>query len=220
MSNKPCNLQQLVLLMWTFFSSIVFINDCRELSGYKFPVYTTSSCPRNEIEYQVRSTSINCSETNLYMCVPNENLTHLCEFCYHEPVALSSGLCLYLDHQSIVESYDCRHFVDGCPDLWSYNHGVYKYPMCSEISNGCFLADPSCVIFATRKPPDDKSKFRMNITVIFSVICGVVFIFFLTCMCKNKSSCGKKFFRVLSHRKRENKETDINTMQSIMENSF
>ena len=54
-------------------------------------MYTTSSCPRTEFEYQVRSTRINCSETNLYMCVPNESLTSLYEFCYFEPVALSEG---------------------------------------------------------------------------------------------------------------------------------
>lgn len=56
------------------------------LHGYQFPVYSTKSCPRNEIEWLQRSSVLNCTELNGYMCMPNENLMMLLEFCYKEPI--------------------------------------------------------------------------------------------------------------------------------------
>lgn len=52
------------------------------LQIYKFPVYTTKSCPRTEPEWCERSVALNCNETNGYMCIPNEEITALLEFCY------------------------------------------------------------------------------------------------------------------------------------------
>lgn len=60
----------------------------QKLDGYKFPVYSTDFCPRNQLEWEKRSTSINCNATNGYMCVPNENFTELIEFCYIHPFLL------------------------------------------------------------------------------------------------------------------------------------
>lgn len=52
------------------------------LEGYEFPVYSTDSCPDNEREWKERSTAINCTKNNGYMCFPNEDITGLLEFCY------------------------------------------------------------------------------------------------------------------------------------------
>lgn len=57
----------------------------RPLDGYAFPVYTTESCPRNLTEWMERSSIFNCTWSNAYMCVPDENITKLLEFCYSLP---------------------------------------------------------------------------------------------------------------------------------------
>lgn len=54
----------------------------RKLDGYKFPVYSTKHCPRNKTEWNQRSSAINCTKDNGYVCLPNENITELLEFCY------------------------------------------------------------------------------------------------------------------------------------------
>lgn len=57
----------------------------RALNGYKFSVYTTEFCPRNQNEWQNRSSTLNCTDDS-YMCIPNEHLTELLEFCYTKPI--------------------------------------------------------------------------------------------------------------------------------------
>lgn len=57
----------------------------RPLDGYAFPVYVTESCPRNLTEWKERSTTLNCTQSYTYMCVPDENITELLEFCYNGP---------------------------------------------------------------------------------------------------------------------------------------
>lgn len=52
------------------------------LDGYNFPVYSTEFCPRNETEWNKRSSAIGCNETNGYLCFPNEKFTQLLEFCH------------------------------------------------------------------------------------------------------------------------------------------
>lgn len=66
-------------------SSCLFLHECKKLDGYDFPVYTTEFCPRNQSEWSERSSSINCSKSNGYLCLPNENITELLEFCYIYP---------------------------------------------------------------------------------------------------------------------------------------
>lgn len=56
----------------------------KPLDGYKFPVYTTESCPRNHTEWSERSSAINCTDSNGYLCLPSEDLTELLEFCYFD----------------------------------------------------------------------------------------------------------------------------------------
>lgn len=58
------------------------------MEGYKFPVYSTQACPKNEIEWNRRSLAINCTDSNGYLCLPNENFTELLEFCYTDPLVL------------------------------------------------------------------------------------------------------------------------------------
>lgn len=52
------------------------------INGYKFPVYTTASCPKNKREWLGRSFVLNCTYENGYMCIPNDMITVLVEFCY------------------------------------------------------------------------------------------------------------------------------------------
>lgn len=65
------------------------------IDGYKFPVYTTASCPKNKAEWLERSFGLNCTDQNgyksSYMCIPNEMITVLVEFCYNKKVAIPEG---------------------------------------------------------------------------------------------------------------------------------
>lgn len=56
------------------------------MDGYKFPVYETTSCPKNKPEWLERSFVLNCTDQDGYMCLPNEMLTELVEFCYTKNV--------------------------------------------------------------------------------------------------------------------------------------
>lgn len=56
------------------------------IDGYKFPVYRTLSCPKNETEWLERSSVLNCTDQNGYMCIPNDMITELVEFCYTKNV--------------------------------------------------------------------------------------------------------------------------------------
>lgn len=69
----------------------VFLSLKEQVNGYQFPVYSTESCPRNETEWFQRSSVLYCTERNGYMCMPNENLTMLLEFCYKQPIILIEG---------------------------------------------------------------------------------------------------------------------------------
>lgn len=61
------------------------------IDGYKFPVYTTASCPQNKAEWHERSFGFKCTDRNGYMCIPNEMITVLVEFCYTKKVAIPKG---------------------------------------------------------------------------------------------------------------------------------
>ena len=45
-------------------------------------MYTTKSCPENEIEWNRKSSAFNCSKESSYACFPNNETTELIEFCY------------------------------------------------------------------------------------------------------------------------------------------
>lgn len=68
-----------------------------QLDGYRFPVYTTPSCPRDEAEWTEKSSMYNCPKYHSYACIPNENFTMLLEFCYPLPqIAVAEGKCFSL----------------------------------------------------------------------------------------------------------------------------
>lgn len=118
----------------------------KTLDGYQFPVFQTESCPRNEIEWTGRSSVLNCTKSNGYMCMPSENFTTLLEFCYSQgKVAVENGMCLFLSKKySAVDAYNCQHFSEGCPDSAYFSDKIYMYQNCVNVGHGCFLADPSC----------------------------------------------------------------------------
>lgn len=137
-------LKTTALLFSTF---VLFVCDCKPLDGYKFPVYTTESCPRNQTEWSERSSAINCTQSHGYLCLPSENLTELLEFCYFDhQILIEKGLCMFLRKRfSIVDDYSCRNFVEGCPNSTYRIYNIHKYRSCVRIGNGCFLAEPTCI---------------------------------------------------------------------------
>lgn len=54
----------------------------KKLEGYEFLVFLIEFCLRNQIEWNKRLFVINCNKINGYMCVFNNNLNQLLEFCY------------------------------------------------------------------------------------------------------------------------------------------
>lgn len=135
-----------LVILGTFLSSFLVLNECKKLDGYKFPVYSTSFCPRSKTEWENRSIAINCTARNGYMCMPNENLTELLEFCYTEPrLWILKGYCFYLAKRvSKVNTYDCSHFSYGCHNYSYLSTRIYEHPACIAIGNGCFLAESFC----------------------------------------------------------------------------
>ncbi|XP_078311433.1 uncharacterized protein LOC144618711 [Crassostrea virginica] len=135
-----------LVFLRTLFSPFLLFHECRELEGYKFPVFTTESCPKNETEWEARSAVFFCLGERSYACLPNENFTELLEFCYPaQVISIHQGVCLYLKkNKSVVDSYDCHVFKYGCPTGPYFGSTVYKYPSCVSIGSGCFLAEPSC----------------------------------------------------------------------------
>lgn len=118
----------------------------REIEGYEMMVYRTETCPRNETEWNERSTAIKCTTNRTYMCLPNKNFTELLEFCYILPQFLiAKDICLYL-HQSNkrVDAYTCRSFEYGCPTSTYWSSKIFQYPNCLHIENGCFSAERAC----------------------------------------------------------------------------
>ncbi|XP_078310475.1 uncharacterized protein LOC144618392 [Crassostrea virginica] len=134
------------VFLGTLFSPFLLFHECRELEGYKFPVFTTESCPKNETEWEARSAVFFCQGESSYACLPNENITELLEFCYPlQVISIHQGVCLFLKKdKSVVDSYDCHVFNYGCPTGPYFGSTVYKYPSCVSIGSGCFLAESSC----------------------------------------------------------------------------
>nr|XP_022286571.1 uncharacterized protein LOC111099549 isoform X2 [Crassostrea virginica] len=120
-------------------------SDCRELNGYKFPVFTTEFCPRNISEWNKRASAFNCTVGSTYACFPNNNISELIEFCFPlQTIPISKGVCVFLSEGSTLEIHNCKTFSYGCPDRYYSGSTIYNYPSCVSIGNGCFLAEPSC----------------------------------------------------------------------------
>lgn len=127
-------------------STRIIHSECNNLRSYNYPVYKTDSCPGNQTEWNKRSSVLNCTKHNGYMCLPNRDKTELLEFCYIKPKqTIPKGTCLYLDKSSsLVDDFNCETFLHGCPNDDYQSVDIYKYPSCTSIGNGCFLAEPSC----------------------------------------------------------------------------
>ncbi|XP_078310352.1 uncharacterized protein LOC111135873 isoform X2 [Crassostrea virginica] len=167
-----------------FLGTFLPFHECRELKGYKFPVYTTETCPRNETEWNERSAVFFCRGESSYACLPNENITELLEFCYPlEVISIHQGICLFLrKDKSVVDSYDCKVFKQGCPTGPYFGETVYKYPSCVSIGNGCFLAEPSCES-ATQQTKQERPQQSNKSELIWIpsllgvlVLCTILFI--------------------------------------------
>ncbi|XP_065924965.1 serine/threonine-protein phosphatase 6 regulatory ankyrin repeat subunit B isoform X3 [Magallana gigas] len=160
---------QFCLLRWLIF--LFYCSSCepRKLEGYEFPVFSTESCPRNHAEWNERSSIINCTQSNGYTCLPNENFTELLEFCYVYPrILITKGICLYLyKRYSRVNSYNCSHFRYGCPDSNYFTSEVYNYPTCISIKDGCFLAEPSCESTTITYPKETYREWSDSSTIIY-----------------------------------------------------
>ncbi|XP_062574787.1 uncharacterized protein LOC134236628 [Saccostrea cucullata] len=132
---------------WILMTTLAhWVVECDKLEGYSFPVYNTTSCPRDQSEWRSRSPDLNCTENNGYMCIPNENITELLEFCYRYPrIPIEKGICLILvKSTSLVEAYSCKQFRNGCPDKQYWSNEIFEYPSCLSIGHRCFLAEPLC----------------------------------------------------------------------------
>uniref|UniRef100_A0A8W8IJN1 Uncharacterized protein n=1 Tax=Magallana gigas TaxID=29159 RepID=A0A8W8IJN1_MAGGI len=135
-----------LVILGIFLHFILVLNERRELEGYKFPVYSTPFCPRNESEWKKRSAALNCNKTNGFTCLPNQQFTGLLEFCYTQPrILIEAGTCLYLVKTvSKVNGYNCQNFRYGCHKTSFLSDRIFKYQDCISLGNGCFLAEPSC----------------------------------------------------------------------------
>lgn len=140
------------------------LHGCEKQNVCTFPVYPTEFCPRNQTEWDKRSSDMNCNETNSYMCVPNEKFTELLEFCYKHPrMLIVQDTCLYLSRSHYdVNIYDCRNFEYGCPSYHYLSSSIYKYPSCVHVKNGCFVAEPSC----RRQPPERENQINIKTIAI------------------------------------------------------
>lgn len=87
---------------------------------YRYPVYSVTSCPTNATKWETAARLRNCSfnevkPINHYMCVPNQELTKLFEFCYDQirPM-VQNGKYLYGRNLFII-----------LPKLWGWRCLVY-----------------------------------------------------------------------------------------------
>lgn len=180
-----------LVILGTFLSCLFVLDECKRLEGYQFPVYLTSFCPKDEIEWNKRSSAINCSSSNGYLCLPNENFTKLLEFCYTEPkIWILKGYCLYLvKHVSKVNTYSCRHFKYGCHNFSYLSTRIFENPACISIGYGCFLAEPSC----KRTPaPINLSNTKDEWVWIVALVCAFSLIFIVFSIPFIKRFCHKK----------------------------
>lgn len=89
------------------------------MDGYIFPVYSTKACPKNKAEWLRRSFVLNCTARNGYMCIPNEHLTALVEFCYNvHKVAIPKGK----KHGSIM-----KYKIKKINELYKITHKPFNW---------------------------------------------------------------------------------------------
>nr|XP_034321900.1 uncharacterized protein LOC117688200 isoform X3 [Crassostrea gigas] len=150
---------------------LFYCSPCKpeKRSDYEFPVYTTDICPRNETEWIQRSSAINCTKNNGYICIPNENRTELLEFCYiYSTTWVNEGVCLYLiKRYSRVDSYKCNRFEYGCPNVTYKATQLIHYPSCTSLGHGCFLAESTCESTTITYPKETYREWSDSSTIIY-----------------------------------------------------
>lgn len=193
--------QTSVVAFCVMMSPLLKLNECKLLEAYKFPVHTTESCPKNELEWLERSLALNCNKTNGYMCIPNEDITTLLEFCYYKPkVIIPKGCCLNLNkNSSAVNDFKCQNFSFGCPDFPYFSNEIYKIQSCVSIGKRCFLAQPYChrtvstetITEKTRNNTGENIKPYTSNTVdcILSGLCIFGWLLAIVSMIEDKLKC-------------------------------
>lgn len=168
---------QLYFVLLGILSAFFVFRECKQLDGYKFPVYSTEFCPRNDTEWKERAFVLNCTLDNGYTCLPNSKFTELLEFCYTQPrILIEKGACLYLYKPvSKVNAHNCRHFEYGCPNSSYLSTKIFQVPACIQIGNGCFLAEPSCISKSTHPSPTTTFTHWDSFWIWVSPIIGVCF---------------------------------------------
>lgn len=166
-----------IILLGTFFSFLPLQESkFKNLDGYKFPVYSTDFCPRNEAEWKERSNILKCTEQNGNTCLPNEHFTELLEFCYKDRwILIEEGLCLYLiKKNSLVHGYNCHNFQFGCPTSSYVSTEIYKQPSCTLVSHGCFSADQICKSSTTTTTKNEKEDDEKDDVILIATLFGVL----------------------------------------------
>ncbi|XP_062610620.1 uncharacterized protein LOC134272398 [Saccostrea cucullata] len=128
-----------VLFLWRF---------CLTLDGSrKLQIKEVDICPTDQISWEKASRDVNCTNPDRYQCTPNENLTALLEYCYHQPPTfVEKGFCWIISDSYFTNTYSCSGFKEGCPHMTYRSNELYKYQECLQLNKlkGCYLADPKC----------------------------------------------------------------------------
>lgn len=116
------------------------------MDGYIFPVYSTKACPKNKAEWLRRSFVLNCTARNGYMCIPNEHLTALVEFCYNvHKVAIPKGK----KHGSIM-----KYKIKKINELYKITHKPFNWCRISfefQIKVYMFVSIAGFCLFLTKR---------------------------------------------------------------------
>lgn len=187
------------IFSWILLFATIRLFHGEVLDGYAFPVYKTKFCPRNQKDWNERSSALNCTERNAFLCLPNENLTQLLEFCYSDSkIRIQEGICLFLyKRYSLVDAYECHGFTHGCPNTSHFSDEIYKYPSCVSLGEGCFLSEPFC----TRRTLPKRSHEDNNlvwILMLFGIILTIATIISII-LCFKRESVSRflrRFFKV------------------------
>lgn len=187
--------QLCIVLFGTYLLCIPLLLECKKLNDCTFPIYLTKQCPRNQTEWNKRSSEMNCSNTNEYMCLPDERFEELFEFCYDNPrlLVVQESCLLFNRRYADLEVYSCRNFDYGCPSNHYLSSEIYKYQSCIHVENGCFVAEPSCKSQSSQRENqinDSAVAISLGVYIPTLLLC-ILFFFFIRAR-KSRSDMKKK----------------------------
>lgn len=175
----------------------------KALDGRRLLVYETDSCPENKTDWLKRSSALNCTKLNGYLCIPNENITGLLEFCYYFPkIPVPKGVCLFLRQKhSVVDGYTCNNCFFGCPTNPYHSDTIYEQKSCLFIGKGCFLAETHLKRFTYTTVSANKTtaayskeditqspSFKLHIYVPIIIVICILFTVLVYIFYRNKKS--------------------------------